>query len=347
LTTRPRNAFSLIELLVVIAIVAVLASVLIPIFEQVWTDQRSKVGDLNIRKLGYAMLLYLQDNEEQFPRSGDDCLSRRTAPKFFKGLAKNQCGGDGWQDAVGPYTNDGVFGKSKADKGATLFVSPDDHSETGGAPTTTHGTLEDALSLGGPRPLRTGHNTDFRTTDGNLSLLFNNMLSHRVAKWKALDGTVYANASKRDLCSNGLPLAAIKDPAQCVVFITGHGGWDVTHIDPNSIVSRDWTSSTDLQNKWHHAYGISNESFFVVPVSYSGLSFIHSGLPFPGNGINVVYIDAHTEHKSFLTKGGGLALCRVLPWPKSMDPLQRGAEKDSCSDPDNPVGAGWETSNWF
>ena len=71
------------------------------------------------------------------------------------------------------------------------------------------------------------------------------------------------------------------------------------------------------------------------------------GLPFANHGGNVAFTDGHVEWKRFETNAGYPALCHTLPWTKTMDPEQRGAEKDSCHDVDNPVGQGWSTSNWY
>ena len=66
---RTRRGFTLIELLVVIAVVAILAALLFPVFAQVREDARKTSCLSNERQLGAALLLYVQDYDEQFPQS--------------------------------------------------------------------------------------------------------------------------------------------------------------------------------------------------------------------------------------------------------------------------------------
>jgi prepilin-type N-terminal cleavage/methylation domain-containing protein len=59
-----RNAFTLIELLVVIAIIAILAAILFPVFSQAKATAKQIACMSNMRQLGFAMRLYLSDNED-------------------------------------------------------------------------------------------------------------------------------------------------------------------------------------------------------------------------------------------------------------------------------------------
>lgn len=65
--TRNRSGFTLIELLVVIAIIAILAAILFPIL----TNAKRRGADVkcisNLRQIGGAMSLYLQDNGDRYP----------------------------------------------------------------------------------------------------------------------------------------------------------------------------------------------------------------------------------------------------------------------------------------
>ncbi len=66
-----RKAFTLIELLVVIAIIAILAGILFPVFAK--ARERAFTADCtsNIRQLGMAFQMYLNDWNNRFPSGGN------------------------------------------------------------------------------------------------------------------------------------------------------------------------------------------------------------------------------------------------------------------------------------
>jgi len=65
-----KNGFTLIELLVVIAIIAILAAVLFPVFVQAKAKARQISCLSNLKQLGLAMLMYVQDYDDTFPPFG-------------------------------------------------------------------------------------------------------------------------------------------------------------------------------------------------------------------------------------------------------------------------------------
>lgn len=63
-----RNAFTLIELLVIIAIIAILTAILFPVFAQAREKARAVSCLSNMKQIGTALVMYVQDYDESFPR---------------------------------------------------------------------------------------------------------------------------------------------------------------------------------------------------------------------------------------------------------------------------------------
>jgi len=66
-THRVRRAFTLIELLVVIAIIAILASILFPVFARARENARRASCMSNLQQIGLGVMQYVQDYDEKYP----------------------------------------------------------------------------------------------------------------------------------------------------------------------------------------------------------------------------------------------------------------------------------------
>jgi prepilin-type N-terminal cleavage/methylation domain-containing protein/prepilin-type processing-associated H-X9-DG protein len=64
---KKRSGFTLIELLVVIAIIAILASILFPVFARARENARRSSCLSNVKQIGLGFMQYTQDYDEKFP----------------------------------------------------------------------------------------------------------------------------------------------------------------------------------------------------------------------------------------------------------------------------------------
>ena len=92
--TRTARGFTLIELLVVIAIIAILAAILFPVFAQARAKARGISCLSNVKQVGLAFHMYVQDYDE-------------TTPNMWGGYAPCQPSGFGcsqeWWFGLMPY----------------------------------------------------------------------------------------------------------------------------------------------------------------------------------------------------------------------------------------------------
>ena len=102
-----KKAFTLIELLVVIAIIALLATILFPVFERARENARRASCASNMKQLGLASVQYWQDNDEQLPYG---VTSYPQLP-----LLNPYPYGEGWANQIYPYV-----------KNLQIFICPDD-----------------------------------------------------------------------------------------------------------------------------------------------------------------------------------------------------------------------------
>jgi len=65
-----KRGFTLIELLVVIAIIAILASILFPVFGRARENARRSSCQSNLKQIGLGILQYVQDYDERYPGGG-------------------------------------------------------------------------------------------------------------------------------------------------------------------------------------------------------------------------------------------------------------------------------------
>src|SRR5689334_752254 len=84
MNTKYRRGFTLIELLVVIAIIAILASILFPVFARARAQARKTSCLSNMRQIGTALAMYIQDYDETHaPAQWHSEYGGNCSPTFF------------------------------------------------------------------------------------------------------------------------------------------------------------------------------------------------------------------------------------------------------------------------
>ena len=213
-----------------------------------------------------------------------------------------------WQDATAPFH-----------RSAGIFLSPGDSSTRG--------------DMGG--------DIEFNPDNGNCSLLYNDILSHSMPT----TATGFADHNTQDTQQLASSLATINSPSDCVLLMEGHSGWDKSGGKP---LPPDWTGSTSPRSKWHLEESISGyQTSLVAGTAYSGWGQHTTGTPFySGKGV-VAYVDGHVKAIALKDGSGNLTICSTLPWTKSIDPQQRGANNTAAyCDPGGPNPPGSGTANW-
>src|SRR4030088_2532951 len=97
-----KRAFTLIELLGVIAIIAILAAILFPVFAQAREKARQTTCQSNLKQIGIAISMYVQDYDEEFPNTGEQYL---WTGRYWRWPLKPYLGYNRQEDANSPLTS--------------------------------------------------------------------------------------------------------------------------------------------------------------------------------------------------------------------------------------------------
>jgi prepilin-type N-terminal cleavage/methylation domain-containing protein/prepilin-type processing-associated H-X9-DG protein len=130
-----RRGFTLIELLVVIAIIAILAAILFPVFAAAREKARSISCLSNMRQIGTALMMYVQDYDEMYPQEHPSCpnpavgTSSSSPPGDFDGSDEGADYGSPFEKIM-PYVSRGNSANT-ASLTQKVFVCPDDSDPHG------------------------------------------------------------------------------------------------------------------------------------------------------------------------------------------------------------------------
>ena len=119
-SSRCYRGFTLIELLVVIAIIAILASILFPVFARARENARKTNCLSNLKQMGLAMMQYTQDYDERYPMwmwipKVAQTEAGMPGRRFNGSCGNSSCSGYNitWKDLIHPYL-----------KSTQIFVCP-------------------------------------------------------------------------------------------------------------------------------------------------------------------------------------------------------------------------------
>jgi prepilin-type processing-associated H-X9-DG protein/prepilin-type N-terminal cleavage/methylation domain-containing protein len=113
-----RHAFTLVELLVVLGIIAILAAILMPIYNAAQARGKAAQCASNLRKIGVGLHLYLSDNDGRFPDGLADV-------SWYGGISTSRC----WYDAAAEYMGREYVIYHKGDPLPAEFGCPAGHGK--------------------------------------------------------------------------------------------------------------------------------------------------------------------------------------------------------------------------
>jgi prepilin-type N-terminal cleavage/methylation domain-containing protein/prepilin-type processing-associated H-X9-DG protein len=265
--TALRRAFTLIELLVVIAIIAILASILFPVFAKVREKGLQTACASNEKQIGYAFLAYSQDFDETFPPSN--------------WIDPQNGGNSTWQLAVDPYIAGGFpagqSGLTTSQKYLSVYYCPDWQNSHTAVNLTSVGGFAQTFTLASASPSKSyAANVNYLPFYG-AGLTVNGAVYHASGP-PYTGGPWPKNAATDPYASRSASnLSVINTPSQTVLIAETRG----------EVVQ---TSGNDTPNRSYEGAGAANGDLLEHDWgSYLAARTRHNG------GSNYLFFDGHVK----------------------------------------------------
>ncbi len=152
------RGFTLIELLVVIAIIAILAAILFPVFARAREAARKSSCQSNLKQIGTAFAMYVQDYDQAYPHFGGGDFPITTNPRrhwpsavfpYIKNRQVYKCPSDIWRNAAVSYNGNNYMSfrvESSIEFPAEVVLAMDGYSGRGGQRDPNNATYDFGLN---------------------------------------------------------------------------------------------------------------------------------------------------------------------------------------------------------
>jgi prepilin-type N-terminal cleavage/methylation domain-containing protein len=291
---KHNRAFTLIELLVVIAIIAILASILFPVFAQAKASAKTSVDLSNIKQLGTATALYLGDFDDTYP-----------AARSTGNMPNGDSCGPVWTSAINPYVKAAGINNNNWDvaTGSNIFHDPSDDRVFSQPAGTYEGYTANALVSG---VFTQGANCASAPDDGNPNQPFQ----------PSLTSTAVQNPADVFWIGDAAP----------VWFSWVNGGSFATV--PTDLTRPVWdfpAATTQAAEQWYQTYWLPQDfTDGFIPKNHNpwdgcplgswackGLDYIHGRSGIGTGGVELSFCDTHAKMVRF----GQLKITNIFPNP--------------------------------
>jgi prepilin-type N-terminal cleavage/methylation domain-containing protein/prepilin-type processing-associated H-X9-DG protein len=308
----PHVGFTLIELLVVIAIIAILAAILFPVFAQARAQARKINGLSIVKQVDLAVLMYTEDFDETWPRSGYHC-------QVYSDGYENACGITNWSNVVAPYH-----------KNAQIVQDPADYTLDGGVipyPNGRHSVL----------------------LNDNLSHTPCPIPGDPYGRYTWQTGDYGCVGEDREV---GNSEAIVNSPSDCVLIAEGNDGIDslgpmegIGDADwTGNTGPSKWKEENNL-GQWTTMHVTATN--YAGWTNITGTPIFGEGTNFAFVDGHAKYVRVYDSAQSN-SSTYGLIIHATLPWRKNIDPFQHGINapitlglfQGSYTDPD------YQADNW-